>query len=456
MIERIGASQSKKSKMEILAKHRGDEQLKSVIEAAYNPLKTYGIAKRPSADLSAQGDSFDQRTWDLLKGLETRELSGGSGREALSAEMVRLDAESAELLWRIVSKDLRAGFSESTISKVFPGLLPEYPYMRCSLPKNSNLSEFEFEEGVYSQKKANGLFASLSLFSTGDVSLVSRSGGEFPIDAFADIVAFARQRLIRGNQYHGELLVVENGKILARETGNGILTSVLKGGELAPGQMALYEVWDRVPLTAIKSKGKHEEPYRKRMESLERMLEPTGPQDNSEAPIRMICTRTVFSLKEAYEHCKELVHQGEEGTIIKRHSLIWKDGTSKDAVKLKIEAPCDLKVVGILSGREGKRTAGHAASLTCESSCGKLRVDVTVKNEAMREAIDKSPKDWIGRVVTVVFNEVMRPSQNNPFYSLFLPRFEDASYRVDKSEADDLDRVLEQFDEAKSTVGLIA
>jgi DNA ligase-1 len=123
-------------------------------------------------------------------------------------------------------------------------------------------------------------------------------------------------------------------------------------------------------------------------------------------------------------------------------------------VKLKVEASCDLKIVGIVPGRAGTRTEGRAGSLACESECGKLRVDVTVKKETMRDAIDADPESWIGRIVPVLFNEVMRPGPNNPLHSLFLPRLEEVGVREDKSVADDLERVLEQFEAAKSLEGV--
>ena len=68
----------------------------------------------------------------------------------------------------------------------------------------------------------------------------------------------------------------------------------------------------------------------------------------------------------------------------------------------------------------------------------------------MRCALDADPQSWIGRIVPVLFNEVMRPGPHNSLHSLFLPRLEEAGWRPDKSVADDLDRVLEQFEAAKA------
>ena len=450
LIERVGAESAK---IALLSEHAGDEDLQRVLEATYSPLKTYGIAQRPvGAEPDRLGVVFDETTWSLLGQLERRDLTGNAAREALAAEMTRLDGLSAELLWRIVAKDLRAGFSANTTGKIFPGLLPEYPYMRCSLPKKSNLSKFDFAAGVFSQKKANGLFANVNLLDSGAVTIISRSGSEFPAEAFEGLAAFVAERFEHGFQHHGELLVVEEGQILAREIGNGILNGVLQGGQFGPGQTPLYEVWDRIPLSAVVKKGSYAMPYRERLAALERLLEGAGPAQ----AVRLIDTRVVRSLQEAYAHYGQLVADGEEGTILKSSELSWRDGTSKDAVKLKVEASCDLKIVGIVPGRAGTRTEGRAGSLSCESECGALRVDVTVKNEAMRDAIDGDPQGWIGRIVPVLFNEVMRPGPNNPLHSLFLPRLEEAGYRTDKAVADDLERVLEQFEAAKDMADVAA
>ncbi len=451
LIERIAAEGANSAKIALLAQYREDGELRRVLEATYSPLKTYGIAQRlVPAEPDRLGAVFDETTWALLGQLERRELTGNAARAALAAEMTRLDGRSAELLWRIVAKDLRAGFSANTISKVFPGLLPEYPYMRCSLPKKSNLGQFDWAAGVFSQKKANGLFANVNLHESGAVTIVSRSGSEFPVEAFASLAAFVAERFERGFQHHGELLVVEEGRVLPREVGNGILNGVLQGGQFGPGQTPLYEVWDRIPLSAMVKKGTYTVPYRERLEALDEALR----ESYDSGPARLIDTRICNSLQDAYAHYAELVAAGEEGTILKSPGLIWRDGTSKDAVKLKVEASCDLKIVGIVPGRAGTRTEGRAGSLACESACGKLRVDVTVKNESMRDAIDADPQAWIGRIVPVLFNEVMRPGPNNPLHSLFLPRLEEAGYRTDKFVADDLARVLEQFEAAKSLDGV--
>ena len=45
--------------------------------------------------------------------------------------MERVSSENAEVIKKIIQRDLRCGVSEATANKVWKGLIPEYPYMRC-------------------------------------------------------------------------------------------------------------------------------------------------------------------------------------------------------------------------------------------------------------------------------------------------------------------------------------
>ena len=75
-------------------------------------------------------------------------------------------------------------------------------------------------------------------------------------------------------------------------------------------------------------------------------------------------------------------------------------------------------------------------------------MNVTVKNEKMRDTIDANPKDWNGKIVTVRSNDVMMSDNVNNKHSLFLPRLVEDTYRIDKSEADSYDKILQLMKES--------
>lgn len=444
IVEQIAATSSKNEKQAMIAAHKDDETWKRVLNATYNPFMNYGIRKIP--ERSAEGTAeFDEGTWLLLEDLAKRNLSGNAARDSLTAEFNRLEPKSAELLKRIVLKDLRADFSESSINKAIKGLIPDFPYMRCSLPKEVKLDEWDWSKGIISQEKADGMFVNVDHELSGLVSMRTRQGTPIPMGPFAAIEADLQRSALRGIQLHGEILVLVDGKVAERQIGNGILNRVLNGSDFEVNEKPILKVWDAIPLEFVVTKGKCDIPYEKRLASLFQMFPLVGSGGRS---VNVIDTKILTSLKDAYAHFSALLKQGKEGTIIKQREMTWKDGTSKGQVKLKLEVTVDLKVVAILPGKDNSKNAGRAGSLTCESACGSLRVDVAVKNEKMRDVVDAKPDDWIGRIMPVTANEILEPSASNDLHSLFLPRFAEDNYRLDKDEADDLARVRLQFESA--------
>jgi len=446
VIERVAATSSKLEKEAILKQHIADKDLQRTLVAALDPLITYGIQKVPN--VSGEGDGvFSESTWFLLADLSTRELSGDAALAAVEKTMLSLTSQSAELLRRVIRKDLRAGFAASTANKAKRGLIKTFPYERCSLPNKVDIASWDWKHGIISQEKADGMYVNVNHFQNGDVEILSRQGSPFPLSAMSSLVEEVKSRLTVDTQTQGELLVCRALKILSREKSNGVMNRILNGGALEDGEEIIFMVWNQLPLAVAKPKGKFDREYRHRLQDLIVQLRRTNGN-----MISVIPTRMCYSLEEAYLHCAELLEQGKEGTIIKQLEGTWRDGTAKHQVKLKLEVDVDLVVTEIQPGREGTKNEGRAGALSCETSCGALKVDVAVKNEAMRAQVDAQPDEWIGKVIAVRANAILRPSESSEFHSLFLPRMVEATYRTDKSEPDSLEQVRDQFASAVTNI----
>lgn len=443
-IDLIAATSSKNEKEALVKKYANDTEFVRVLEYAYNPFKTYGVRQMPEKTVS-DGRDFEPVTWSILDELISRELSGNDARSTIEVEVNMLDEASADLFVRILRKDLRAGFSESTCNKAVKGLIPTFPYMRCCLPKDAKMDEWI--NGAISQEKADGMFGNVDHEVSGLVRITSRQGSEFPVEKFGAVVEEVKQTITPGTQMHGEFLVCKAGIIQERQIGNGILNSVLKGGDFEADEEPVYMVWDQIPLSAVKPRGKYDKPYSQRLRGLVEQISRTKPRS-----IKLIETRVVRSMQEANNHYREMLLKGKEGTVVKSAKAIWKDGTSKEQVKLKLEADVDLRIIDIVPGREGTKNEGRAGSFTCATSCGSLIVDVTVKNDALRDRVDNNPDEFIDKIIVVRGNSVLLPSASNEFHSLFLPRMVEEDYRLDKSVADSLERVFAQFESAVEAV----
>lgn len=443
MIETIAADSSKNAKIDLVAKYGSHDLFKQVLIYALNPFKRYHI--RPAApeltsNFTLGGSTFDDHTWKLLDSLIARTITGNAAVEAVNKEFGRLTPSSAKLLWRIINKDLRANFSESTVNKAIKGLIPETPYMRCCLPKNAKLDKFSWKEGVYSQEKADGMYSNVEYEVGGAVSITSRNGTEYPIEVFADLVKDIKAVCEPGYQHHGEMLVEKNGQILARELGNGILNSIQQGGTFEADEKPVYVMWDRIPLANAVPKGKYNVPYKTRYAQIKAMTD-----KHQTSHIKLIETRIVHSMAEAYEHYKEKLAEGKEGTIYKDGEAPWQDGTSTRQVKLKIVAECDLVIVGFTEGN-GKNKATFGA-ITCETSDGQLVVNVSGFTDKARQEIHAKRDKLMGTIMATKFNDIMHPKAPGKPYSLFLPRH--AEFRTDKTVADSLQRVIDQLEAAK-------
>lgn len=449
-IEQIAATSSKNEKIAILGEHIHDSLMQQVLKAALDPTVSYGVTGIKGRDITGTDDDagaqFDDTTWHIINGLASRRLTGNDAQAEIEKEINRLDAESSQLFARVLNMDLRAGFGESTVNKVKPGLIPEFPYMRCSLPKAVKLDKWPWAEGVVSQEKADGMFANVDHFDDGTVAIRSRQGSPFDTMKFPGVVSQVKALIKTGTENHGELLVVgPDGKVLAREIGNGMLNSVLSGGDFPEGHRPMLVLWDQIPLGHAVPKGKCDTPYVIRFANLCDQL--TGMKEKG-GSVQPIDARIVHSLDEAYAHYRELLAQGKEGTIIKHPDAIWKDGTSKEQVKLKLEVDVDLESIEIVPGTVGTKNEGRPGSIKMRSACGQLVVDVTIKNEALRDAIERDPNVYLSKVWAVRANSIMKPAENDGVYSLFLPRMVEAGYRTDKSQADSLRGIQDQFESA--------
>lgn len=450
-IDMIAATSSKNEKQAFVKTNIGDADFERVLVAALDPLVSYGISKRPVVGALEGVGMFDAGTWGIIDDLAARRLTGNNAIQTVAGEMIRLEAASSELFWRIIKKDLRAGFSGETVNKAKKGTIRTFPYMRCVLPDKAKFDKWNWIAGAFSQHKADGAFTNVDREASDVVRLTTRAGNEYPIEQFERMVEEIKNVFPAGTQTHGEIVVLVNGLVADRATGNGILNRVLAGGEFLHNEVPVFYAWDQIPLEVAVPKGVYEVPYRTRFSNLLRQhtkaIFEGGPLRGT---VRIIPTKLVHSLKEAYAHCTSLQGQGKEGTVLKNGEGFWKDtsGGNPDVVKLKLEVDVDLISKAILDGESGTKNEGRPGRVMMETRDGLLRVNVAVKNEKLRDAIEADPQSFIERIWPIRFNEIMEPSDSNPLHSLFLPRMVEDTFRYDKDEADSLPEVYAQRDAA--------
>lgn len=446
-IEVIAATPGKKEKEALIRElWMAAPLFQKAVTYTYDRFKNYGISVAPhkTPGVAPGGNKLEESiVWRTLDDLIARRLSGTSARDTIQNMVNLLDDASSDLFRRIINLDMRAGFTDGTINRLFPGTFQEFPYMRCSLPEKSNMPKWDWLQGIFVQEKADGMFLNVNKDHTGHAWIITRQGQVVPREQLQDLHNDLEKTLLEATQTHGEAIVFEDGKMMTREDGNGVMNHVAGGGTLAPNQRVVFFAWDQIPLASVVPGGSYNVGYKQRFVAVARQCLDAGRAGI--VSVRAIPTKVVKSKAEAYAYYRELLKQKKEGVVCKHPEAIWKDTTSKDQVKLKLTAVVDLRIKGFVPGKPGTKTEATFGSLLCQTECGKLEVAVSGITDAKRKEIHENRDKYLETILAVASNSVMLApeDEHDAKASLFLPRV--SEFRIDKTVADTLEEVQEQF-----------
>lgn len=430
ILNRLEETSSRNDKISILKSEHNNDLLRRVLDAALNPYRQFYIRQIPDYEHSSSTISLSIFL-DHLADFENRVVTGNDARDVLAQLMSQLSQDDAEVARRIIIKDLRCGVQAATINKVWNNLIPTYP---CLLGKAYNEKSIKaIEWPAMGQLKADGMRANV-LCKNGTVSLRGRSGKH--IDLLGHLVNEFEPFKDSNIVFDGELLLVDfNGNIVPREAGNGILNKAIRGTiSESEAERVRIRLWDVIPYGEFQA-GLCETPYFERFQSLGLFTE----FDSSEK-VSIIETRLLRSMKDAESYFEECLVNGEEGIMIKNSNSPWEDKRSKNLVKMKAEKDCDLKVIGWNKGQAGTKFENMLGSLVCASDDGTVEVAISGFSDDLRAHITKNIDGWIGRIVTVMYNQRIKDKNRKDVDSLFLPRF--VELREDKNVADDGSKIV--------------
>ena len=223
----------------------------------------------------------------------------------------------------------------------------------------------------------------------------------------------------------GELTVVdEEGNMLDRKTGNGILNkTVVETVSDEEVARVRFTAWDLIDVCDF-DKGVDRRTGVERLSRLRAI--PANPL------FKVVETFEIADLEEAQDLFKEQLAKGEEGIILKNNDHIWENKRSKQCVKMKEVIEMDLKIVGFAEGT-GK-ASGMTGAIQVENDDGSIKSSVgTGLDDATRIDIWGRQDELIGTIVTVKCNGVIS-RKGVDSKSLFLPVF--VELRLDKTESD--------------------
>lgn len=443
IIKSLQEAQGSLSKQAILDQHKDNELLKAYMKAVYDPGINYYQTKLNHADLKTWPGDQEFDGSDIIfmtQVIATRVITGLEAEVNLNGHVSALNQEGRELIQLMLDRKIGANVGDTMVLKTWPDLYFTVPYMRCSLMDAKVKEKFNQAEWFYVQTKMDGAFGYVVTTEPAcnagfeHHEIYTRQGGRYP-QWFASLIG-------NGNAPNavivGELLVYEDGKLLDRKTGNGILNSILQGAdefEFRGKYTFRHVAWDELTLAEFKV-GKSERPYWKRFEALK------ACRDTLDVVISTRC----YSLEEAYQVYSSCLERGEEGVICKLPDSTWKDGTSKDNVKLKIKFEAEFRCTGMYEGTGKAKGMMGGANYETEDGLMKFNCGTGYTDKQRKDAWN-NPETFVGKVHTLSANDIIQSRDTRKEPALSLPAFEEV--RLDKTVANILEEVRAALEAAK-------
>lgn len=368
------------------------------------------------------------------------ERRGNTGATRLGVVSASLGSdEERELLQFALWADIKAGFGPKSINKVWPGLIFIPPYQRCSTFDKGYHLRWDWEAGVFVQEKEDQMFCNLicdvepQVFSRNFNLITCPTSMKVLTEYALETLEYLGEPVV----LHGELKVRNDttGEFLGREASNGLVNGIIQTGlDLPEGHSAHIVVWDLIPKRDF-FEGRCPIPYKTRFSTLDDLLA-YGPSKNVKL-INNVVVRGIDKVKEIFG---TVVSKKGEGLVIKSADGTWEnsDGGSTDAIKLKIEMPVELRIIGFNEADAKSKHKGTFASLQCQSEDGKIVTGVSGMTDDVRAMINADREGYTGRIITAQCNGI----QWNPEepHSLYFAQYLET--RLDKDEADSLEKIV--------------
>lgn len=431
IILELNESNSSNYKMDVLRKHKDNILLQNILKMTYDSVAfTYGISLKNISYKEEYPTNTLHGAISLLYDLSNRKFTGNAARDKLQDMLSSLHLEDAIFVKQIINRDLRINIGKTQINKVFTGLITKPTYMRCGVYNEKTSASINFPAIL--QLKADGTYREFHV-QNNYVTSRSRSGESYEYPVLFHIMSYYPDGV-----YVGELTVQG---IADRAEGNGLINS-----DEPPHNNIILELWDYITLDEYELAAKKDRKnpcvnaYDVRFNAL-RAIVSANEGDN----VKLIPTNIVDTLQEALQKTSEYMSDGFEGAILKDTKGVFRDGTSKYQLKLKIEIDAEFRITGFQDGRKDTKREGKIGSIIFENDEGTIKGKCSGFTDKELDFFTANQDELLNKIITVQFNDLSK-ARGNDYYALSHPRF--IEIRNDKDETDTLSKVLELRDMA--------
>lgn len=420
-VKEITSSNSKKFKQEVLQKYKDDEVIQKYLKIAFDPFVVYGLSTKklykPVTCTAYPADSI----FDLFYWLEKHNTGTDAAikmcQETLAALAFQAPPSVAELLEKLICKDLSIGVDAKSINAAMPGLIPTFNVQLA----NRYFDNPDLVEGKYfaiTEKIDGGRI--IAIKDNGLVSFYTRAGQKY--EGLVDLEKEMLETYPNGTVLDGEITILNNKGVKSKDAYKAAMKVCRKDGPKTGLKMICFDAMHIDEWKAQKS----EHDYIERRMLLDG-LSSAHPHTYFEVlPILYKGTDT----SKIIELLDEMVAQGSEGIMVNLCNAKYEFKRTNALLKCKKFSDADLEIIGFEEGT-GRLTGTLGAILVRYKKGNVVKVGSGFTDE-MRAEIWADTSKYLGQICTVKYFEETTNKEGG--ISLRFPTF--VSIRTDKFEAD--------------------
>jgi DNA ligase-1 len=424
-VNEIMSSNSRLHKQAVLKKYKDDETVQRFLKIAFDPYLVFGISGKKLHKEINVSDHWPEwctpTVFNLFDYLETH----NSGRDydiavcqlALN-DVSSVDRECAELLEKLICKDLSIGCDSKTINKEIPGCIPTFDVQLA----NKYFDKPQYVEGksfVITTKIDGGRI--IALKENGQVSFYTRAGQKY--EGLVDLESEMLRFMPDDTCLDGEITLLDKGELSSKDQYKETMKIVRTKDKEKHGIKML--VFDWMPASDFKRQ-QCDLTYSLRRAYMDKMFHDLDLTYFETLPMLYVGSET----SRITEILEEEVAKGEEGIMINIMDAPYEFKRTNNLLKVKKMQTMDLEIIDFEEG-EGRLAGTIGAILVRYKNGNVVRVGSGFSDE-MRDMIWDHQDECLGAICEIQYFEETTNADGGE--SLRFPVFKD--FRHDKMEAD--------------------
>jgi DNA ligase-1 len=422
-VTEITASNSKKHKQDVLQKYKDDSVVHRYLKIAFDPYAVYGISTKklhksvPATSIVGIHSIFELFTYLTQHNTGTDQIVGLC-QDFLDG-VAACDRESADLLEKLICKDLSIGCEAKTINSVIPGLIPTFEVQLAQkyFEKPERLDGKTF---AVTTKIDGGRI--IAIKENGSVSFYTRAGQKY--EGLVDLEREFSEMFPDNIVLDGEITILNNKGIPSKEAYKRAMKITRADGEKHGLKMLVF---DAMPVSDWKTQ-QSSLTYIQRRQMLDCM---TAFYNNDTTYFELLPILYMGSdTSKVLELLEEAIASNEEGVMINICDAPYEFGRTWNLMKVKKMNTLDLQVVDYEEG--SGRLAGTLGAIHVRYKNGNIVKVGSGFSDELRKQIWNHDVMIVGKIVEIQYFEETTNADGG--ISLRFPVFKD--FRPDKLTPD--------------------